>query len=548
MRITGKRALMECLKAEGIVNVYGNPGTSEGPLMEEIINHKELRYLLTLQEGVATGMAEADARINNKASFLSLHIDSGLLNGFSLMNDAYTSGTPMVVVSATYDIRNLKNRNLVELARPFTKWSAEVSLPDQVPAVMRKAFLEANTHPKGPVFVGFSSNALDGVADMEIYPHTTPIYGGLDIQTIEKISSMILNSSKPVLILGDRVAEDNALDEAVKFAELEALPVFIQGSNIPFPTDHSQMIGFHSIRDINQRSILKDSDLIINVGADLFSDWFYEGDILLSKNNKLIHLDSKPNTEGNRQPSEITGLGNLKVIIAQINDSLERSGLKNKKDFTNRLTALEKIKKENEEIYNENAKKNWNNKLMSPDRAIFELSNAIPENTIVMNDGISHRPSIMHYLKFNKSDQMIAGRGGAIGWGVGATIGAKCAAPDKNVIGIIGDGSAMMTVQGYWTAANDNIPCIFIILNNQSYRILKVNIDYYRKAIRKEKEEAGLYPYMDFPLVLNHTEIAKSMGLDAVRIDDPNKIQEELNKAISSKKPRLIELMIDGNL
>jgi benzoylformate decarboxylase len=548
MRMTGKRALMECLKAEGIVNVYGNPGTSEGPIMEEIINHKELRYLLTLQEGVATGMAEADARVNNKASFLSLHIDSGLLNGFSLMNDAYTTGTPMVVTSATYDIRNLRNRDLVELARPFTKWSTEVSLPDQVPAVMRKAFLEANTHPKGPVFVGFSSNALDGVADMEIHPHTTPTYGGLDNQTIEKISSMILNASKPVLIVGDRVAEDNALNEAVKLAELQSLPVFIEGSNIPFPTDHQQMIGFHSIRNENQRSILKDSDLILSVGADLFSDWFYEGDILLSKINKLIHLDSKPNTEANRQPSEITGIGNLKIIIDQINDLLEKSNLKNQDDLNNRLEAVKKIKIENEEIYNQNAKKNWNNKLMSPDRAMFELSKAIPENSLIVNDGISHKPSVMHYLNFNKSEQMVAGRGGAIGWGVGATMGAKCAAPDKNVIGIMGDGSAMMTVQGYWTAANDEIPCIFIVLNNQSYRILKVNIDYYRKAVRKEKEDAGLYPYMDFPLVLNHTEIAKSMGLDAVRVDDPSKIQEELSNAINSKKPRLIELMIDGNL
>ena len=107
MKMTGKAALMECLKAEGITNVYGNPGTSEGPIMEEIVRHKELRYLLTLQEGVATGMADGDARVNNKASFLSLHIDSGLLNGFSLMNDAYVTGTQMFVTSATYDKRNL---------------------------------------------------------------------------------------------------------------------------------------------------------------------------------------------------------------------------------------------------------------------------------------------------------------------------------------------------------------------------------------------------------------------------------------------------------
>ena len=545
MKMTGKKALMECIKAEGITNVYGNPGTSEGPIMEEIVRHKELRYLLTLQEGVATGMAEADARVNNKASFLSLHIDSGLVNGFSLMNDAYTTGTPMVVTSATYDVRNLRNRDLVELAKPFTKWSTQVVLPDQVPSVMRKAFTEANTHPKGPVFVGFSSNALDGEADMEIYPSSIPVYGGLDDPAIKEISTSIENSSYPVLLVGDRVAEDSALKEAVELAEKIGMMVFIEGSNIPFPTNHPQMVGYHSIRSDKQRSLLDDSDLIISAGADLFSDWFYEGDVLISDKTEFIFLDSKPNSQGNRQPSKITGLGNLKVIFKQLLETINYSKIENVK---NRIDEISKIKKEIDDNTKKAAEKNWNNSLMSPERAMYELGNSLPKDTILVNDAISHRAAVMEYIKFESSDQMISGRGGSIGWGVGATLGVQCAAPDKNVVGIIGDGSAMMTVQGYWTAANDNIPCIFIILNNQSYRILKVNIDYYRKKIREEVETSGDYPYMDFPMVLNHTEIAKSMGVDAVRITDPTEINAEITKAINSKKPRLIELMIDGNL
>ena len=545
MKMTGKKALMECIKAEGITNVYGNPGTSEGPIMEEIVRHKELRYLLTLQEGVATGMAEADARVNNKASFLSLHIDSGLVNGFSLMNDAYTTGTPMVVTSATYDVRNLRNRDLVELAKPFTKWSTQVVLPDQVPSVMRKAFTEANTHPKGPVFVGFSSNALDGEADMEIYPSSIPVYGGLDDPAIKEISTSIENSSYPVLLVGDRVAEDSALKEAVELAEKIGMMVFIEGSNIPFPTNHPQMVGYHSIRSDKQRSLLDDSDLIISAGADLFSDWFYEGDVLISDKTEFIFLDSKPNSQGNRQPSKITGLGNLKVIFKQLLETINYSKIENVK---NRIDEISKIKKEIDDNTKKAAEKNWNNSLMSPERAMYEIGNSLPKDTILVNDAISHRAAVMEYIKFESSDQMVSGRGGSIGWGVGATLGVQCAAPDKNVVGIIGDGSAMMTVQGYWTAANDNIPCVFIILNNQSYRILKVNIDYYRKKIREEVETSGDYPYMDFPMVLNHTEIAKSMGVDAVRITDPTEINTEITKAINSKKPRLIELMIDGNL
>ena len=259
----------------------------------------------------------------------------------------------------------------------------------------------------------------------------------------------------------------------------------------------------------------------------------------------FIFLDSKPNSQGNRQPSKITGLGNLKVIFKQLLETINYSKIENVK---NRIDEISKIKKEIDDNAKKAAEKNWNNSLMSPERAMYELGNSLPKDTILVNDAISHRAAVMEYIKFESSDQMVSGRGGSIGWGVGATLGVQCAAPDKNVVGIIGDGSAMMTVQGYWTAANDNIPCVFIILNNQSYRILKVNIDYYRKKIREEVETSGDYPYMDFPMVLNHTEIAKSMGVDAVRITDPTEINIEITKAINSKKPRLIELMIDGNL
>ena len=208
-------------------------------------------------------------------------------------------------------------------------------------------------------------------------------------------------------------------------------------------------------------SLINNSDLVISAGAELFSDWFYEGDVLISDKTKMIFLDSKPNSLGNRQPSKITGIGNLKVILNQIIETVDFSKISNVIDRKNRISA---IKKENDEIATKAADSNWNNELMSPERAMFELSKAVPKDSIIVNDAISHKSAVMQYIKFENSDQMFSGRGGAIGYGVGATLGAQCAAPDRNVIGIIGDGSALMTVQGYWTAANDNIPFVFIFL------------------------------------------------------------------------------------
>ena len=143
------------------------------------------------------------------------------------------------------------------------------------------------------------------------------------------------------------------------------------------------MVGFHTIRNDNQRLLINNSDLVISAGAELFSDWFYEGDVLISDKTKMIFLDSKPNSLGNRQPSKITGIGNLKVILNQIIETVDFSKISNVEDRKNRISA---IKKENDDIANKSAESNWNNELMSPERAMFELSKAVPKDSIIVND------------------------------------------------------------------------------------------------------------------------------------------------------------------
>ena len=173
--MTGKQALLEMLKAEGIQYIFGNPGTSEAPIIDLLGDYPEFRYILCLQESVAVGMGESYARATGKPSFVSLHVDSGLANGIALILDAYNTGTPMVITSANYDARKITEgkTDLAELVRPVTKWAAELSIPDQIPSAIRRAFNEANSHPKGPVYLGFTSNALEGSALMNIIPSTT---------------------------------------------------------------------------------------------------------------------------------------------------------------------------------------------------------------------------------------------------------------------------------------------------------------------------------------------------------------------------------------
>ncbi|MFQ6029125.1 MAG: thiamine pyrophosphate-binding protein, partial [Dehalococcoidia bacterium] len=268
--MTGKQALLEMLKAEGVEYIFGNPGTSEGPIIDLLGDYPELKYILTLQESVAVGMGESYARATGKASFVSLHVDSGLANGIALMLDAYNTGTPMVVTSANYDARKVSEykTELDELVRPVTKWAVELTLPEQIPSALRRAFNEANSHPKGPVYVGFTSNALEGTAEMNIIPSrkmhdsTRP-----SLEGIKEAAALLLGASRAVMIVGDRVSDDGAVDQAVELAELLGLPVYqSRGAEVAFPTTHSQFLGNLSLRVADHRAILQRVDVVLAVG------------------------------------------------------------------------------------------------------------------------------------------------------------------------------------------------------------------------------------------------------------------------------------------
>ena len=308
-QMTGKQALLEMLKAEGVEYIFGNPGTSEGPIIDMLGDYPEFKYILTLQESVAVGMGEAYARATGKASFVSLHVDSGLANGIALILDAYNTGTPMVVTSANYDVRKINEvkTDLAELVRPVTKWAVELSTPDQIPSVMRRAFNEANTHPKGPVYVGFTSNALEGTADMNIVP-SKRVYGDTppDPAGIEAATQLVLESNRTILMVGDRVSDDDAIDSAVALAEMLGIPVYqSRGAEVSFPTTHPQFFGSLSLRVADQRSILERVDLVIAVGLDAIEELFYWGDVILGADTKLIHIDPIPGRAGRSEPTEV---------------------------------------------------------------------------------------------------------------------------------------------------------------------------------------------------------------------------------------------------
>ena len=552
--MTGKQALLEMLKAEGVEFIFGNPGTSEGPIIDLLGDYPELRYVLALQESVAVGMGESYARSTGLASFVSLHVDSGLANGIALMLDALNTGTPMVVTSANYDIRKTNETitDLAQLVRPVTKWAVELSHPDQIPSVIRRAFNEANTHPKGPVYVGFTSNALEGLAEMNIEP-SRPNFSDVrpSREGIAQAASLLLDASRPLLLVGDRLSDDDALDEAVELAELMGLPVYqARGAEVAFPTTHPQYMGPLSLRVTSQRDILQQVDLVLAVGSDPFEELFYWGDVILPSESKLIHIDPDAGHIGRSEPTDVGIVGNCKLSLGDLISALrERLSPGDMPEVENRKRVVAAEREQNRRAFDESMAENWDHRPMTPARMMSELADALPKNAIVVDDSISNRGVMRHYFQANRRGDLRGVRGQSIGGGIGATMGTQCAHPDRPVFGIIGDGSAMMTIQGLWTAANDNIPCVFVICNNGAYRVLKVNFNVYQQDVLQLPETSGgRLMYSDFTTPFDWVSISSGLGVPAERITDPAQIKPAVDRAVASGKPALLDIVIDGSL
>ena len=190
----------------------------------------------------------------------------------------------------------------------------------------------------------------------------------------------------------------------------------------------------------------------------------------------------------------------------------------------------------------------WDTLPMLPSRMMTEIARALPHDVIISDDSITSRDAIHGAMEFNEPGSIYSERGGAIGWGIGSTLGIKLAHPNRPVVGILGDGSAMMTVQGLWTAANYNIPVVYLICNNRSYRILKLNMNRYQTEILGKENPSSKYIGMDFPIPLDMAAIANAMGVYGRTVENPEDLATALKDALALGKPALLDVAINGRI
>ena len=555
VKMTGRKALFESLKLQGVEYIFGNPGTSESPIMHELQFHPEFKYVLVFQEGVAIGMADAYSRATGKPAFVNLHIETGLGNAVSLMHNAKEGGSQIVLSAGNLDVREYDRgrTDLVEMVEQFTKFSGEASHPEQMFGLINRAFHEAATPPTGPTFVSFSANSLDDEGNFEFFPPSPlPYENRPSVDTIGNAVNALKNAKHPVLVVGDRISQSSAWKEVVQLSNITGAAVYASSySEMNFPNDHPNYKGEIRLGYPEGKQIMRQHDVVIGIGKLTTGYWMFSNPSpsFFDPETKFVHIDVDSSNLGSYLKTDIPILSDPKTALSEINDGLseavdgeykESASLRSKQYSIDKLNAFEK--------WNTTLSQKRDNAPISAERLMSDAASVIPKGSIIVNDAVTSGNSLMNSFTFNEPGSIYGGRGGALGWGMGGALGVQLANPDKKVIAFCGDGSALMTIQGLLTAAKENIPVTYVVCNNSIYRVLKVNMNFYRENILKVKDSNEQYLGMDFGSRIDIHTIAKGMNVNSWRIDNPKDIKPVLLEAINSNKPSLLDVTIDGTL
>jgi benzoylformate decarboxylase len=331
-----------------------------------------------------------------------------------------------------------------------------------------------------------------------------------------------------------------------KIAEQLGAGVFATSySEVHMPNSHPHYMGTFDVSWLHSamQRRLNEADVILAIGTDLLTSSIPIPEPALADKVQVVHLDSSQWAIQRSFPAVVGLWCDIRTGLDELTGALdaEMSG-------SQKLAAQQRCKlvvKEQiirRERIDNRLLHRWNSLPMSPERFAYELSNALPSEALICDDSITNRATLLDALEFNVPGTLIGGRGGSLGFGMGATLGMKLAAPDRPVVGIIGDGTAMYTIQSLWTAANYNIPVVYVFCNNGSYKVLRENMARYLTGTERKSTYLGM-DFYDNPI--DFVKQAHAYGIDGIRVEDPIKLGPALEQALASDRPYVLDVILD---
>ncbi len=551
-RISGKQAFMEQLVADGINCIFGNPGTTEQGLIDLLVDYPSINYYMCLHESVAVAMADFYARATRKPAVVQLHIAPGLGNAIGTLYNAWVGKSPLVVYVGQSPSTGLFQQpylsgDVVSMARPVTKWAAEITQAADVPQAVRRALKVAEEPPQGPVLLSIPMDVLEAEAEMLIRP-TSYVQWAVTppLQAVIEAAELLLKAQSPVIAVGDHVALSGAQEAVVELAELLGAPIMNAFSNtVNAPAAHPL---YHArgipVTSGPIRAALQPHDLLLAVGTSIFSSILPDAEGPIPRGMEVIHLDYDSWELGKNHAGSLLlradPKATLLAILAEVQD---RSTTGQRDQWHERRGRLEAAGREKVETARKQHARHWDAVPITPPRLMAELAANLPEDAVLVDEALTSGSTLETYFQPTEAWRRFRVRGGGIGNGMPGALGIQAAFPDRPVIGLVSDGASMYTITALWTAAHHQLPVKYVICNNRSYRILKQNLRQYRPPARADMP----FPHMDLtdpPLSFVH--LAEGFGVQGRRIEQPDEIGPALREALRTPGPMLLEVVLDG--
>jgi benzoylformate decarboxylase len=550
-RITGRSAFLALLKDEGITHLFGNPGTTELPIMHALKDHPDLTYVMAMQESLVVAIADGFSRASGKLVACNVHVAPGLGNAMGSLFNAKFTGTPMILTAGQQEqghglMEPVLFGPLVQMAEPLVKWAVEVTRLEDLPRIVRRAAKIATTPPTGPVFISLPGDILNSEAGIELGRSTrVDTRVKPSDESLQTLVARILKAQRPVIIAGDEVVKSDALAGAAQLAETLGAPAYQCSTpyGAHFLSESPCFMGALSRLQKQVREVLSPYDLMIVLGADPLRMSVYSEVDPMPDGMPMVQVGLVDWDLAKNYGAEIALKADVKETLRALVPALKAAG----------GAALQsRAKKGLEEL----AAKNWSARRkplieqiskasgkspIDPDYLSLQLVEAMPDKAILVDEGLTSGRQLLSLRPHRDRYGYHALASGGIGWGLPASVGVSLANPDRPVVCFSGDGSSMYSIQALWTAAHHKLPLNVVICNNGGYRIIKQRL----LAFHGDDHYVGM-DFVDPPV--DFSGMAKAMGLEAIRITDPAELKPKLTDAFKRPGAKLIEVVLSNSV
>jgi benzoylformate decarboxylase len=511
---TVRDIVRDLLRDFGLTTVFGNPGTTEMPFLRDW--PADLRYVLGLQESAVVAMADGYAQAGGRAVLVNLHSAGGLGHGLGHVFTAYRNRTPMIVL-AGQQVRSLLPdepflgaTDATSFPRPYVKWSCEPARAADVPAAIAQAYHMATQPPCGPVFVSVPADDWDAEFDGAVTARPRIAGPVADPEALRELVSALDASARPVFVVGPAVDFEGAVPDLVALAERVSAGVLVapMSSRCSFPEDHPLFQGFLDPEEGAIATALAPYDLVVVFGAPVFTKHVFRG-VAAAPMPPLFLLSDDPEMLARARH----GIGIRSMLRPAI------------RQLSELVATVDRIAPE---------------PLARPaapaDATVANvyatLTELLPDNAIVVEEAPSHRGIMHEHLQIRSQHTgFLTVASGTLGYGLPAAVGAAIARPDRRIVAVLGDGSSMYGIQALWTAAREQLPVTFVILDNSQYAALRILAEV----------GGGKMPGIDLGGI-DFVALAQSMGCAAHLVRDD--FRARLEQSLVDDQPTLLHVPV----